>query len=54
MTAINFILNIIQMVVFAGLTIVVVVCIAGLVLGLLGVGLCDIEYDEEDDRPPYV
>ena len=39
---------ILALIVFIGLCLIV----AGLIMGFIGVGFCDIEYDEDDDRKP--
>lgn len=51
MDVLNFLLSIVQLIVFGALLIVVGTCVGLIVLGALGIGLCEIEYDEEDRKP---
>lgn len=39
-----------QLAVLGVILVIGVICIVGMVLGFLGIGFCDIEFDDEDDR----
>lgn len=54
MEIIEAIIQVILMIGSALLLLALILIVAALVLGVLGLGICDIEYDEDDRKPPLV